>query len=286
MTRIRRGQFRSIPYLGPGAEGLRDLNRAPVAVLREAASQRRLAVPTRSTRIEIANQLVQYTIHAKGEAMYIATGVAFDRREPAYPHVRRMVAGYHPRHVLDVGTGPGLFADVLRRTRTLPPDGSYIGFDVSPTAIGLARKRVEGDPRFTFYVGNAAHFDDPPDRPIDTVMLTFILSYLDTHAAHRLIDTVATAYPDATVVTALTFRSCVDLRGGVAPDEAAELRAARRYLRGDTAGADERWDLRRLHHYRKSLATYYRVVEKKLLPPMAQTLEVWRPKRRRLSSKK
>jgi SAM-dependent methyltransferase len=268
-----------MPLLGPNAGGLRDLNRMPVRILRQAADQRRLAVPSRATRYEIANRLVQYTMHEKSEVMYKATGVAFDSREPAYPHVRRLVSHYHPRHMLDVGTGPGLFADVLRRTRTLPPDGSYIGFDVCPTAIALAQKRVEGDPRFTFYIGDASRFD-PPDRPIDTVMLTFILSYLDTHAAHRLIETVATRYPDATVVTALTFRSCADLLEGIEPDQNAELRAARRYIKGDTEGADKLWDLRRLHHYRRSLATYYRVVESKLLSPMAQTLEVWLPKRR------
>lgn len=278
-----------MPLLGPGAAGLRDLNRMPVKILRQAADQRRLGVPTRATRNEIANQLVQYTIHEQGEVLYKATGVAFDSREPAYPHVRRLVSRYHPKHMLDVGTGPGLFADVLRRSRLLPPDGSYIGFDISPTAIALAKKRVEGDARFTFYVGDAARFDDPPDREIDTVMLTFILSYLDTHAAHRLIHTVATRYPDATVVTALTFRSCADLLEGIEPDQEAELRAARRYIRGNTAGADKLWDLRRLQHYRQSMETYYRVVEKKLLSPMAQTLEVWLPKQsppRRRAGKK
>jgi SAM-dependent methyltransferase len=278
-----------MPLLGPGAAGLRDLNRMPVSILRQAADQRRLAIQARATRNQIANQLVQYTIHEQGEVLYKATGVAFDSREPAYPHVRRLVSPYHPRHILDVGTGPGLFADVLRRTRTLPPDGSYIGFDVSPTAIELAKKRVEGDPRFTFYIGDASRFDEPPDRDIDTVMLTFILSYLDTHAAHRLIHTVASTYPDATVVTALTFRSCADLLESVEPDQAAELRAARRYIKGDTAGAEKRWDLRRLLHYRQSLETYYRVVEQRTLSPMAQTLEVWLPKRspaRRRSARK
>jgi len=101
-----------------------------------------------------------------------------------------------------------------------------------------------------------------------------VLSYLDTHEVHRLIAQLAQRHPRATLIVALTFRSCVDRRDSVEPDEAGELRAARRYLAGHPAAAELRWDVRRLVCYRQSVERYYRIVEERTLSPLAQMLWV------------
>ncbi|MBC7976184.1 MAG: methyltransferase domain-containing protein [Myxococcales bacterium] len=192
-----------------------------------------------------------------------------------------MVARHELRRILDIGCGPGLFADELQRHRTLPRDGSYVGVDVSPAAIDLARTRLAGDARFTFRVGDAEHLDERGASDIDGIVVSFVLSYLDTHAVHRLAATLAQAYPRATLIVALTFRSCVDRLEDVAPDEERELRAARRYLRGHPAVAEGRWDVRRLLHYRASIETYYRLTEERTLYAQAQMLWVGRARSRR-----
>lgn len=266
-----------MPLLGPGAETRRLLTRMPLARLRAAAVERGLAPPSRATRDHIANLLVQHTMRAQAEAQYRDTGIAFDSREAAYPHIRRMVTRHRLRRILDVGCGPGLFAEELRRSRALPADGSYAGIDVSPAAVELARKRFAEDPRFVFHVGDADHVDAQPAMEIDGIVISFVLSYLDTHSAHRLLKTLSTTYPDAILVVALTFTSCVDRLDGVEPDGDRELRAARRFIAGDTSIAAGLWDVRRLQCYRQSMETYYRIRDERTLSPLAQMLWVAAP---------
>jgi hypothetical protein len=112
---------------------------------------------------------------------------------------------------------------------------------------------------------------------IDGIVISFVLSYLDTHSVHRLLKTLSATYPDAILVIALTFRSCVDRLDGVEPDDDRELRAARRFIAGDTSVAVGLWDIRRLQCYRRSMETYYRILDERTLSPLAQTLWVAAP---------
>jgi SAM-dependent methyltransferase len=268
----------TIPQLGPGGGALRELVQMPLAVLRAAAEQRGLAVPAGATRPRIARLLIIQASRAQAEARYRDTGIAFDARDAAYPHLRRLVVRHRLRHILDLGCGPGLFAEELRAAG-LPRGGSYRGIDVSPAAVALARQRLSSAPQFTFEVGDAEDLRraGPAGPAIDGIVLGFVLSYLDTRAVHRLLGTLAGRFPRAALVIALTFLSCVDRHDGIEPGSAGELRAARRYLAGDDAAAGEWWDVRRWLHYRRSLEAYYRVTEERILSPAAQILWVARP---------
>ncbi|MEO7735413.1 MAG: class I SAM-dependent methyltransferase, partial [Kofleriaceae bacterium] len=217
MTRGR-DLARTIPLLSPHAEALRALVQLPASQLRAAVQARELAAPARATRAQLAHLLVHHAMRARAEADYRETGVAFDSRAAAYPHVRRLVTRYALRRLLDIGCGPGLFAEELRVRRALPRDGRYIGLDVSPAAIELARARLVADSRFAFRVGDAEQLDAPAES-CDGIVISFVLSYLDTHAVDRLVATLARDHPRATLIVALTFRSCVDPLEGVEPDD-------------------------------------------------------------------
>ena len=264
--------------MSPHADAVRALVQLPVGQLRAAVDARALRAPARATRAQLASLLADHAMRARAEADYRDTGIAFDARTAAYPHVRRLVTRHALRSLLDLGCGPGLFADELRARRALPRDGAYLGLDVSPAAIELAQARLAGDPRFTFRVGDAERLRTLRHAGVDGVVISFVLSYLDTRAVHRLLATLARRAPRAILIVALTFRSCVDRREGIEPDEARELRAARRYLAGQPSAAEARWDLDRLRHYRQSVETYYRITDEDVLVKQAQMLWVARPR--------
>ncbi|HET9624330.1 MAG TPA: class I SAM-dependent methyltransferase, partial [Kofleriaceae bacterium] len=219
---------------------------------------------------------------ANAEDVHTAEEAAVERRVGLDEQRRTsVIAALHDsgaRRVIDLGCGPGLFAAELARGRGLPRDGAYLGLDVSPAAIELARARLAGDPRFAFRVGEASAIGRRADPDVDAVIACFVLSYLDTREVERVIARLARRQPRAKLIVAFTIRSCVDRRGADEPadeaaDEAAELRAARRYLAGDPAPAEAMWDLRRLRAYRASIERRYRVVEQIVLRPLAQV--VW-----------
>jgi SAM-dependent methyltransferase len=277
---------RRLPLLGPLPEALRVLAGKPVDLLRDAAAQRRIAVPARATRLEIANLLVRHTVRERLDTEYRETGIeptlSFESRAESYPHIRRLVTRHKLRRILDIGCGPGHFAVELQRSGALPRDGSYVGIDTSPAAVDLAANRLAGHPQFSFRVADA----EGPDLErlgveVDGIVISFTLSCLHTHAVHRLFRALARLHPRTTTVVASTVKSCVDRREGVEPDERRELRAARRFLAGDTAAAEAIWDVRRLLCYRQSMETYYRIIDERTYQRMAQVFWVGAPIRRR-----
>jgi SAM-dependent methyltransferase len=265
--------------LSPGGEALRLLMAIPAAKLRAEVAKRGLTAPARASRDQLARLLVRHASRARTETYYRATGLAFDARDAAYPHVRRLIACHGLRRLLDIGCGPGLFAAELARGRGLPRDGTYLGLDVSPAAIELATTRLAGDPRFAFRVADAGAVSGRGDPDVDGVIASFVLSYLDTREVDRLVARLARRHPRARLLVALTVRSCVDRRADVAADAALELRAARRWLAGDPAPAAALWDLRRLHAYRAAIEHHYRIVEQRTLAPLAQALWLAVPRR-------
>jgi len=285
MKRIvaKRDDRLSFPCLDPHAEAIQQLESMPRAKLRAAVEQRAITAPARATRPQLARLLVRHAAHAKAEAHYRETGASFEARDATYPRLRRLVARAGMRHVLDFGCGPGLFAATLQPGRALPRDGSYLGVDIAPTAIALARARLAGDPRFAFRVGTPDELGatDAELARCDGIVSSFTLSYLDTHEVHRLFTDFAWRCPQATLIVALTVRSCVAPRADAAPlDDRAERALARRWLAGDRRAAARHWDLRRLAQYRASLETHYRV-EQQAVMPQAQLIWIARPRRRR-----
>lgn len=282
VARDRRRLPPRLPLLGPLPEALRSLVQMPVAFLRNAAAQRGLEVPARANRTEIANLLVRHTVRTRLDTEYRETGIeptlSFESRNDSYPHLRRLVTRHKLRRVLDVGCGPGHFAVHLQETGALPRDGAYIGLDVSPAAVDLARQRLAGHPQFSFRVADV----EGPDLErlgveVDGMVISFTLSCLHTHAVHRLFGALARLHPRTTVIVGSTVKSCVDRREGVEPDEQRELRAARRFLAGDTAAAEAIWDVRRLLCYRQSMETYYRIIDERTFMRMTQVFWVGQP---------
>jgi len=157
--------------------------------------------------------------------------------------------------------------------------GKVSGLDLAPSGFGLASQRFADDPRFTFRVGDAESLTSQPAENIDGIVISFVLSYLDTRAVERFCKAMVRLYPTATVIIGLTFRSCVDRLEGVEAEPEQEVDAARRYLVGDTSAASGLWDVRRLECYRQSLVARYDIVEEKILPALPQLLWVARPRR-------
>lgn len=282
MKRVDRLSF---PLLDPHVEAIRLLQAMPRDKLLAAIEQRAITAPARATRPQLARLLVRAAAFAKAEAHYRESGTSFEARDAAYPFLRKLLYRARMRHVIDFGCGPGLFAGALRPGRALPSDGSYLGIDISPTAIELARARLAGDTRFTFRVGGvgALGITDEEASRCDGIISSFALSYLDTHEVHRVIAELARRCPRATMIVALTVRSCVDRRDDEVPESPAkELAAARRWLKGDRRAATQRWDVRRFDQYRASLNTYYRVVEQHARMPLAQVIWIARPRRARV----
>lgn len=274
----------SFPLLDPHAEAIRLLEVMPRGKLLAAIEQRAIAAPARATRPQLARLLVRAAAFAKAEAHYRESGTSFESRDATYPFLRKLVCRLEMNHIIDFGCGPGLFAGALRPGRALPRDGSYLGIDISPTAVELARTRLAGDARFAFRVGGVDDLgiaDEEASR-CDGIVSSFVLSYLDTHEAHRVIAELSRRCPHATLILALTVRSCVDRREDAPPEAPAkELADARRWLKGDRRSAARRWDVRRLDQYRASLNTFYRVVEQHARMPLAQAIWVARPRRAR-----
>jgi len=261
------------------------LSRMPVAKLRAGAEARGIALPSRASRVEIARLLVRHQLRSRPDRDYRETGVAFSSRASEYPPICRTLARYRLRSILDIGCGPGLFAEELRRSNALARDGAYLGLDLSAAAVDMARQLLAGDARFTFDVGDAVDLGEHARLTADGIVLTFLLGYLDTHEVHALYERLARVYPRATVFTALSFRASVDRLEGVEPDEQRELRAARKYLAGDATAAKAIWDVRRFACYRQSVNTFFRIVEERTLRQEPRIIWVAAPRPRRARSR-
>lgn len=249
----RRGRIeRPLPLLGPPAAEA--LLRFPRAKLRAACEQRDLAAPPRSSRDELAHLLIRDQARVQAERTYLDGQIPFDSREREYPLLCELIAAHGLRHVLDLGCGPGSFAGHVLREGVLPADGSYLGVDNVAGAIEAARKRFAGERRARFEPCDLAA--EVPRAPrADGLLLAFVLAYLDTHTADRLLRRLARAWPRATLLVALSLDTSLN-----GPAEPPPERLARRFLDGDRR-ALARWDTRRLACYARAVDDHFGIVE-------------------------
>ena len=275
----RRGWIeRPLPLLGPpGAEALLAF---PPRKLRAAAEQRGLAVAPRASREELAHLLIREQARAQAERAYAGGERAFDSREAEYPLLCELVAAHGLRHLLDLGCGPGGFAAQALGRGGLPADGSYLGVDNVEGAIELARRRLAGDPRARFERCDLAAGELPRAPRVDGLVLAFVLSYLDTHAADRLLRGLARAWPRATLLVALSLDTSLNGAPGPSGSPAAPpARLARRFLDGDRR-ALARWDTRRLLAYARAVDDHFGIVAEHRYPRAARLVWVARRDRR------
>jgi SAM-dependent methyltransferase len=256
MSWRRRGHIdRPLPLLGrPEADALLQF---PRAKLRLACEARGLAVPPRASRDELAHLLIRDADRAKAERAYGEAQLPFAARDLEYPLLGELMQEHGLRHVLDLGCGPGRFADYVLRSGVLPEGGSYLGVDNVTGAIELARRRFTGAQRVRFEVGDLA--GELPRAPrIDGVLLAFVLPNLDTHTADRLLRRLARTWPHATLLVAISLDATLN-----GPERPPSPRLARRFLKGDRR-ALARWDTRRLLCYTRAVDDHFGIVEEHL----------------------
>jgi SAM-dependent methyltransferase len=250
---LRRGRVeRPLPLLGPPwAEAL--LRFSP-AQLRAACEARGLAAPVRASRNELAQLLTRDKARASAEETYRDGQIPFPEHESDYPLLCRLMTQHGFRHVLDLGCGPGMLAEHALRAGVLPPDGSYLGVDNTASAIELARKRLAGECRARFELCDLAA-EIPRAPRADGLVLSFVISYLDTHAADRLLRRMARAWPRATLLVALSVRTSLN-----GPEEYPPERPTRRFLDGDRRALAP-WDTQRMLCYTRAVDDHFGIIE-------------------------
>ena len=78
--------------------------------------------------------------------------------------------------ILEIGCGPGTILDYL-------PDCEYVGFDISPRYVEMARKRF---PRAQFICESVSRFSLEKPQQFDAVLAFGVVHHLDDQAATRL----------------------------------------------------------------------------------------------------
>ena len=117
-------------------------------------------------------------ISRRAEAMYLTTDLTEVRRRTI--DAMRLFPG---AHVLDVGSGPGLFADEM--APMVGPTGCVRGVDISEPMIELARARCDDKPWVDFQIADAVSlpFEDGGfDACVSVQVLEFVA---DVDAALR-----------------------------------------------------------------------------------------------------
>jgi SAM-dependent methyltransferase len=248
----RRGRIeRPLPLLGPPwADALLGFSRAQLAT---ACADRGLVAPPRASRAELAQLLTLDKFRAQAEQAYLEGQVPFPSHAQDYTLLGELWAEHRLRHVLDLGCGPGLFAEHVLREGILPRDGSYLGVDNVAGAIARARARFAGEPRVRFERCDITT-EVPRASRIDGLLLSFVISYLDTHTADRLLRRLARAWPRATIFVALSIRTSVN-----GPEQPPPERPTRRFLNGD-GRALARWDTRRLFCYTRAVDDHFGII--------------------------
>lgn len=243
---------RPLPLLGPPwAEALLDFSRAELA---GACAQRGLAAPPRASRATLAQRLTLDKFRVQAEQAYRDGQIPFPPHNRDYTLICQLIAKHRLRHVLDLGCGPGIFAEEVLREGVLPRDGSYLGVDNVAGAIELARKRFASDRRARFELCDITR--EVPRAPrIDGVVMSFVISYMDTHTADRLLRRLARTWPHATLLVALSIRTSVN-----GPEQPLPERPTRRFLAGDRR-ALAGWDTRRFLCYTRAVDDHFGIVE-------------------------
>ena len=90
--------------------------------------------------------------------------------------------------VFEFGCGTGRFAERLLR-RHLPPAASYLGIDLSPVMVDIARRRLApfGARAKVEQTDGSIHIP-MPDHAVDRVIATYVLDLLDEADARRFIE--------------------------------------------------------------------------------------------------
>lgn len=266
----RRGRIaRPLPLLGPPwAEALLRFSRAQ---LRAACQSRGLTAAPRTSRDELAQLLMREEDRAQGERAYSEGQIPFPSHAGEYPLLCELIATHGLRHIIDFGCGPGSFAEHALRDGVLPPDGSYLGIDNVAAAIDAARDRFAGEPRARFERCDIT-VELPRAPRVDGILLAFVLSYLDTRTADRLMCRLAQRWPGATVLVAVSINTSLNGLAEPPPDH-----LARRFLNGDRRALAD-WDVRRFLSYARAVDDHFGIVEEYRYEDTARVLWLAQPK--------
>ncbi|HEV8628468.1 MAG TPA: methyltransferase domain-containing protein [Acidimicrobiia bacterium] len=90
-------------------------------------------------------------------------------------HVRAALAAQPGERILDVGCGPGFYAQEL--LDEVGPDGSIVAVDASADMLALARHRCEGHDNVTFREGNASALPID-DGDVDAALCVQVMEYV------------------------------------------------------------------------------------------------------------
>lgn len=252
----------TIPLLGPGADALTALLAHSRAGLREVCERRGIRAPKGALRAELADALMRDAIRARAEAHYTDNDRAFISVDDENRFLVRLLADHRYKHILEVGCGTGLMAELMRPE--LPPDARWFGFDIIAAGVAKATQRMALDPRFNFEVGDAETVHPP--RGVDCVFMAWLIPWLNTHGVYRMVHRLATRCPGAQVVCAVPFLPCVRRMEGAPPPTPDEIATAHAYLEGQPSRAAEIWDLRRFELARWSLEQFYTITETYVIP--------------------
>lgn len=111
-------------------------------------------------------------------------------RDPVYRYLLSEPSFLEARRVLDLGCGRGLCAAIAAARRGAPPGRSYVGVDVSPRYVRVAREALGGLPHHTFVQADLRDYDPPP---ADFVLLLNVLRFLPAASQDALLRRVGRA---------------------------------------------------------------------------------------------
>lgn len=252
----------TLPLLGPGADLVREISQYSTEDLLEIAEQRGIELDPSASHGEIVHRLVRDKLRTSIDEIYQVQDDAPVNIDEYLPYLLGLIAKYRPTRVTELGCGTGKVSVRLRSV--LPPDGAYLGSDYSEAGVRRAIDKNEGDPRFSFCVADAV--EAPILERSDSIVFTWVMNWLDTHSVESIWRRLAALRPAPILITCVGFRQAVDRRPGVARDDARELDAADRYLRGDRAAAAAIWDTTRYECYLGSMQEHFEILETSIQP--------------------
>jgi SAM-dependent methyltransferase len=85
-----------------------------------------------------------------------------------------IVAGHESPSVLDVGCGPGRVAEAVLAAGA----ASYVGIDIAPRMLGLARARLGGHSRVELLEGDFLELDPEGELSFDVVLALGLFDYV------------------------------------------------------------------------------------------------------------